>query len=198
MKPFSSITQSVLTAGLLASCGAGGGDGGTANSSTTLAPLSQRLNQEQGYVRDSEGNWLPRSDRRSQYEQRTASGVNQRKDFNTRRFGANQYQTAEWTRRQSAPPQAYTGETDGSGFQITAAAQDQTARQSGSRARIPDQYQTDNFGAGDSRENNARRHDRPSDDQTENRRDKFTPPEIIDWRQQRDMSVDQSRSMLSR
>jgi len=198
MKRLLPILLSVLMAGLFASCGAGGGGGETSGASAPLAPLSQRLNQEQGYVRDSEGNWLPRSDRRSQYDQRSASGVNQRKNFNTRRFGANQYQTAEWTRSQSAPPQSYSGDRDGSEFQTTAAAHGQSARQSGSRARIPGSYQTDNFGTGNSRENSARRHDRPSDDQTENRRDSFPPPEIIDWRQQRDISVDQSRSILSR
>lgn len=179
----------------MSACGTGGG---TSDSSGSLAPMSQRLNQEQGYTRDSEGNWNPRSDRRSQFDKRTASGTDQRNNMANRRFGANEYQAAEWTRTKSAPPEGYAGKTDGSGFQAAAAAQGQTARQSGSRARTPGNYATNHFGTDNSRENNARRHDRPSDDQTENRRNSFPHPEIIDWRQQREMSVDQSRSILSR
>jgi len=198
MTHLSSICLCTLTAGLLVSCGTGGGGGGSADAATGLAPMSQRLNQEQGYVRDSEGNWLPRSNKRSQFENRSATGTDRQNAFANRRFGANEYQTAEWTRAQSAAPQGYKGNTDGSGFQTAAAAQGQTARQSGARARTPGNYQTNNFGTSNSRENSARRHDRPVDAQTDNRRDTFPHPEIIDWRQQRDLSVDQSRSILSR
>jgi hypothetical protein len=187
-----------LAAGFLGSCGTSGSGEGAAESSANLAPLSQRLNQEQGYVRDSEGNWIPRSNKRSQFESISASGTDRRNNMANRRFKANEYQAAEWTRTKSAPPQGYVGDTDGSAFQTTAAAQGQAARQSGDRARIPGAYETGTFGTGSSRENQARRHDRPQDDQTENRRGKFTPPEIIDWRQQRDLSIDQSRSILSR
>jgi hypothetical protein len=160
--------------------------------------MSQRLNQEQGYVRDSEGNWIPRNNKRSQFENRSAAGVDRKNAFTNRRFGANEYKTAEWTRAQSAAPQGYKGNTDGSGFQTAVAAQGQAARQSGARARTPGNYQTNNFGTSSSRENSARRHDRPVDVQTDNRRDSFPEPEIIDWRQQRNLSIDQSRSILSR
>lgn len=196
MMRLSSIFLCAAAAGFLVSCGTGGGD--AADSSAGLAPMSQRLNQEQGYARDSEGNWIPRSDKRSQFESRTASGIDQRNTYETRRFGANEYQTAEWTRTNSNAPKSYGGNTDGSRFQTTAAAQGQAARQSGSRARTPGPYQTNNFGTGNAREHSARRHDRPSDDQTENRRDSFEFPEIIDWRQQRDIGIEQSRSILSR
>jgi hypothetical protein len=37
-----------------------------------------------------------------------------------------------------------------------------------------------------------------SNDGIENRRETFQPPEIIDWREQRSLSVDQSRGILGR
>lgn len=186
----------ILVAGAVVSCGTSGD--GAAESSSGITPISQRLNQEQGYVRDADGNWIPRNNRRSQYDSIVATGAGQRNNSGNRRFKANEYQAAEWTRAQSAPPQGYTGNTDGSAFQTTAAAQGQKARQSGSRARTPGNYKTGAYATGRSRENDVRPLDRPQNDRTENQRGFQDPLEIIDWRQQRDLSVDQSRSMLSR
>ena len=191
----------ILACALLASCGAGSdGDGNLAatESASGLAPLSQRLNEEQGYVRDANGNWVPRNNRRSQFENRTASGTDRRNDYATKRYSAREYQTAEWTRTRSDTPKPYSGDTDGSAFQTTAAAQGQTFRESSARARTPGQYQTSDYLTGASREDSARRHDRPADARVENRRQSPIEPEIIDWRQQRDLGIDQTRSMLAR
>ncbi len=182
---------------LLASCGNDGGNRG-AEESASFAPLSQRLNQEQGYAQDSQGNWIARSDRRSQFENRTASGMDRSNHNATRRVNKSQFQPAEWTQASSAAPKSYSGPTDGSGFRSTAAAQGQAARQSGAQAHTPGEYGTQDFRTGSSRENRGRRFARKTDAQTDNRRDSLPPPEIIDWREQRNLSLDQSRSMLSR
>jgi hypothetical protein len=193
--------QSIAFAGILmmlsAACGNHGGRGSEAESSA-YAPLAQRLNQEQGFVQDSQGNWIPRNNRRSQLEGRAASGIERSNHNANRRFNANNIQTAEWTRASSARPQSYSGPTDGSGIQKPAAAQGQEARQSGAQASIPGEYDTEDYRTGASRENRGRRFARKTDAQTENRRDSLPPPEIIDWREQRRMSIEQSRSMLSR
>ncbi len=194
----SSIATIALLAGLLVSCGNDGGSGQSTESAAGFAPLSQRLSQEQGYVQDSEGNWVARSNRRSQFENRTPAGIRRGNANSNRRFNAAEYQPAEWTRTSSSRPESFTGDTDGSTFQTTAAAQGSRARQSGARARTPESYRTGEYGTGSSRENRARRLPRPGDTQTENRRDNVPPPEIIDWRQQRELTVDQSRSLLSR
>lgn len=187
---------------VLTSCGTSGDGGGNLAASESggggLAPLSQRLTEEQGYMRDADGNWVPRSNRRSQFENRTASGTARNNPFGDRRFRANGFQTAEWTRNRSAAPEPYTGNTDGSRFQTTAAAQGQAHRQASDRANTPGPYQTPRFGTSASREDGARRLGRPADARTENRRQTPIEPEIIDWRQQRELGLDQTRSMLAR
>ncbi len=188
---------------LLAACGAGSdGEGrnlAASESGNGLAPLSQRLNQEQGYVRDSSGQWVPRNNRRSQFENRTASGIDRHNNpFSDQRFGTREYRAAEWTRSASDTPREYDGDTDGSRFQTTAAAQGRAHRDASARARTPGEYRTSGFRTGASREDGARRHDRPEHAHTQYRRESFVEPEIIDWRQQRDLGIDQTRSMLAR
>jgi len=193
-----SICLSALAAGAIASCGNGGGQGTSSTSAAGVAPLSQRLNQDQGYTRDADGNWIPRSDQRSEFDRRMANGVDGRSPFANRKFRANHYQAPEWTRPQSSAPQAYQGDTDGSRFRTTADAQGRKARQARERARIPGDVPTGTYATGSSREANARRFDRPQDTHTQNRRDLLDAPVITDWRQQRDLTIDQSRSILAR
>lgn len=196
------IIPTILAAcALLASCSTGSDSGGNlsaAESGGGLAPLSQRLNEQQGYVQDSTGQWIPRNNRRSQFENLTASGANRSNAYSTQQFNAGNFQTAEWTQGQSNAPSSYTGDTDGSAFHTTAAAQGQTHRESSTRARTPGPYETPAYGTSASREDGARRHDRPTDAQSANRRESYVQPEIIDWRQQRELGVDQTRSMLAR
>lgn len=197
-----STLATLAACALLASCGTGSDGSGNnlaaSESTNGVAPLSQRLNEAHGYVQDANGKWVPRNNRRSQFENRTASGTNQRNTFEARRFNAAEYQPAEWTRTRSNTPQPYSGDTDGSTFQSTAAAQGRSFRESSTRARTPGAYETSGYRTGASRENSARRHDRPADARVENRRQSPIEPEIIDWRQQRDLAIDQTRSMLAR
>jgi len=186
-----------LLAGLLASCGTGG-DGTSDASSAAGLSLSQRLSQDQGFARDSAGNWVPRSDKRSQYDTHSAANLNSRNRVNPGRYEPGEFRKSEWTRTTSNAPQGYQGDTDGSRFQSTAAAQGQSARQSGSRARTPGKYRTGTFDTGASREDGAARLDRPGDANTRSRRENYVEPEIIDWREQRKLSIGESRSLLAR
>ena len=188
---------SALAAGLLASCGTGGGDTATTTSSTGMT-MSQRLNQDQGFKRDADGNWVPRSDKRSQFESQGAANLQSRNTVNPRNYDPAEFRKTEWTRASSKKPKAYGGDTDGSRFQQTADAQGKTSRLSGTRARTPGRFGTNEFATNTSREDGARRLDRPADAHTENRRETFVEPEITDWRKQRDMSIEQSRSLLAR
>lgn len=196
-------SQLAVAGGIVAllgvSCGTGGGGDAEASGQTaSFAPLSQRLNQEQGYQQDAEGNWIARSDRRSQFDGMSAAGVERSNPATGRGYHAGAFEPAEWTRATSARPQSYTGPTDGSAFRTTAAAQGKTARQSGTRSDIGGVHPTGGYRTGTADETSAPRINRTSDALTENRRDDIPPPEIIDWKSQRKLSLDQSRSMLSR
>jgi hypothetical protein len=194
-------TLSALLAGLLASCGIGG-DVETETTSATGAAtgmsMSERLNQDQGYTRDADGNWVPRSDKRSPFESRGAANLQSRNTVNPRKYEPAEFRKTEWTRATSNTPKEYRGDTDGSRFRSESDAQGKTARQSGTRARTSGRYRTGEFATHTSQEDGARRHDRPTDAHTENRRKTFVEPEITDWREQRDMSIEQSRSILAR
>jgi len=179
------------------SCGNSGG-GNTANQAPGIRTLNERLGQEQGFAQDTEGNWVARTNQRSQYESRSATGTNRRNSFESNRFDANRIERPEWSRAQSSRPQSFAGPTDGSAFQTTAAAQGAGAREAGSSARLPGRYATPSFGTSASRESDARRFDRPADADTERRRESFEEPSITGWREQRDLSINQSRSLLAR
>lgn len=179
---------------LLASCAK---DSKPASSQTELKPLSQRLNETNGYQPDANGNWVPRSDRRSSFESQRESpyfkGDYRKKDYQT-----GQYARKSWWGNKDYGRQAYQGKTDGSRFQQSSRLQDQGAREAGTAARTPDPYQTSTYTTGTAREAGADSLARPSDAETDARRDVFVQPEIIDWREQRRLSVQESRSILGR
>lgn len=194
----STLALTSLVAAALASCGTGGGAGTDATAGPTTTGLSQRLNQDQGFTRDTDGNWVPRSDKRSQYDGRRTANLNPRNTVNTGSYTPAEYKKTEWTRTRAARTHDYAGKTDGSRFQSSASAQGQSARQSGTRARTPGSYRTQGFGTNAAREGSARRHDRPTDAHTQTRREIYVEPEITDWREQRSLSIEQSRSLLAR
>lgn len=192
----STFALTALVAAALASCGTGTGGGDDPADATT--GLSERLNQDHGYARDADGNWAPRSDKRSQYDSRRTANLSPRNTVNNRSYTPAEYKKTEWTRTRAARTHNYAGNTDGSRFQSTAAAQGQSARQSGTRARTPGAYRTRGFGTNAAREGSARRHDRPTDAHTQTRRETYVEPEITDWREQRSLSIEESRSLLAR
>jgi hypothetical protein len=191
----------VFAACAVVSCGNSGpnASGSESSANAGFQPLSQRLDRQSGFSQDAEGNWQPAgSNQRSQFEGRSASGTNTRNQFEASRFSTRSLDRPQWARNEAEKPQRFDGHTDGSGFQTPAADQNRRARDANARARIPGNYRTSPFATSQSRENNAKRHDRPTDYQTERARDSFEDPSITDWREQRNLSLDQSRSILSR
>lgn len=158
----------------------------------------QRVTEDNGYKQDSEGNWLPKTDRRSSFETQGDSpyfkGDYAKKDFQTKKFtkkswwGDTQYESKK-----------YEGDTDGSRFQTASALGGKSAREgTKSVSGMPDRYETGNYATGTAREAGAGRIDRPSDAETDFRRKVYTAPSIIDWREQRSMDMSQTRGILGR
>lgn len=198
MKPISKSILVAVAVVFLAACANDAQQTTSAGGAAEFVPFSQRLNQEQGYKQDAEGNWVPRSDRRSTYDERKEARVKRRNFQNNQRYQTHSYQTAEWTRNRSEKPKPYAGPTDGSEFQISAAADGQVARQSGVDSGLARGYDTRNYRTGNAREDQGRRMPKKPDTQTEKRRDNLPPVDVIDWREQRKMTIEQSRSLLSR
>lgn len=160
-------------------------------------PLSERINEKNGYKQDADGNWKVESDRRSPYEGKGAT-YDSKKSFQKKDYRTGDFAKKSWWGNKQVERQVYAGDTDGSRFQKPSALQGQNAREGDDLAKIPDPYQTDSYATSAARETRAGAIDRPADAAIESRRKKFKQPEIVDWREQRSLSLDQSRGILGR
>lgn len=163
-------------------------------------PLSQRLNESNGYEVDADGNWVPRNNKRSSFENQGSSpyfqgsNPNQKKEYKT-----GDYSKKSWWGNKDYGRKPYQGETDGSRFQQSSRLNGMGAREAGKAARGTDPYETGTYATTAAREADTRDIAKPSDAETDfRRRTSNMQPEIIDWREQRDLSVEQSRGILGR
>jgi hypothetical protein len=188
-------TPALLAAMLAASCAPE--PSGTATSEQTYKPLSQRLSENNGYTQDASGNWVPRTNKRSSFETTGAS------PYFKGSIDKDTYQTADypketWQGTKSRERQSYAGNTDGSRFKSNSGWGGMTARESGDAASLPAPYQTTTRATLAARESSRQRIAKPEDAETGIRRSVFQQPEIIDWPQQRSLSLEQSRGILGR
>lgn len=163
--------------------------------------LSQRLSETGGYKVDKDGNWTPRDNKRSSFE---SEGASRYSTDTTSKYGRKDgYKTGEfvkksWWGNKDFGRQAYSGNTDGSRFRKDSKLAGKGARESGGAADIPDPYETGNYATSSAREQANSRLEKPSDAETDVRRRVFQQPEIIDWREQRTLSLEQSKGILGR
>jgi hypothetical protein len=181
---------------LVASCAK---DSASSSTESGFKPLSQRLDENNGYTQDEAGNWVPRVDKRSPYESQGASRYFDKKsNYNQKSYQAGEYARKSWWGNKDYGRKAYAGDTDGSRFRQDSKFQDRTAREAGGSADIPDAYKTGGYATSAAREAGTGNLDRPSDAETDIRRRVFPQPEIIDWREQRSLTLDQSKGILGR
>ena len=189
----------LLAAVLAASCASDNDAGNTAAASGGPKPLSQRLNESNGYDVDADGNWVPRNNKRSSFESQGASpyfkGSNREQN---KQFKTGEYGKRSWWGTKEYGRQSYQGNTDGSRFRQASRLDGTDARENGAAATETGAYQTGTYGTGDAREASTGRLEKPSDAETDIRRRVYQPPEIIDWREQRTLSLEQSRGILGR
>lgn len=163
----------------------------------TLKPLSQRLEEKNGYTQDADGNWIAQNAKRSQFEYQNKSQFAD-KEFKKSEYKTGDYKKTAWAGKKDYATQAYAGNTDASRFKTTSKFQGQGAREANSAANIPAPYQTNQFATNSAREAANKPLAKPSNDNIENRRSNFNQPEIIDWQEQRAMSLEQSKGILGR
>lgn len=180
----------------LAACSTGGDTQSSPGGATTM---SQRLNDKSGYTQDSEGNWKATGGRRSSFESnRESAYFKEGFQGQQKRYKTGDYAKKSWWGNKEYGRQAYQGKTDGSRFQKDSALAAKNARETGGSARLPGEYRTEGYSTGVARETSGKRLDKPSDAETDVRRRVFTPPSEIDWREQRSMTIGQSKSLLGR
>lgn len=159
--------------------------------------LSERMNEKNGYRQDADGNWVANNERRSEYEGK-GSTYDAKKTFEKRDYKTGDFAKKSWWGNKEYDRQSYTGNTDGSRFQKPSALQGEKAPEAGDTAKIPGPYQTDTYATGTAREAGNKAITKPSNDIVNSRQKVFQQPEIIDWREQRNLSLDQSKGILGR
>lgn len=160
--------------------------------------LSERLNEKSGgYKQDTEGNWKPTNGKRSSFESQGQT-YDAKKDYKKETYKTGDYAQKSWWGNKEYDRQSYTGNTDGSRFQTTSRLQGEGAREANTNARIPGNYQTDDYQTNAAREAGNSAIAKPSNDLIENRQKVFQQPGIIDWREQRSLSMEQSKGILGR
>lgn len=179
-------------------------DSGSAQKSQPVfKPFSQRIAEDQQQVGkdnfkpDENGNFLPQDNKRSSFETKGQSPYF-KGDYAKKAYKAGTYEKKSWWGNKDYGRQQYAGNTDGSRFQKNSRFDGKGAQESGSAADIPGPYQTDNYATGDAREAGKDRLTRPSNAEIENRREVFQQPMILDWQEQRKLSLDQSKGILGR
>jgi hypothetical protein len=155
------------------------------------------MTEDNGYKQDSEGNWKAQSDRRSPYENQGKTHEAGR-DFKKQAYKTGDYNKNSWWGNKDYGRQSYGGNTDGSRFQKSSGLQGKGASEAGTNAKIPSNYQTNAYGTGAAREASGGQIKKGSNTEIENRRNEYERPEIIDWREQRKLSMEQSKGILGR
>lgn len=169
----------------------------TAKPSAEPKSLSERLSEGGGYKQDEEGNWVPKSDKRSSYDsQRDTPYFKGKIEKDTYKTG--DYTKKSWWGSKNYKTDEYSGNTDGSRFQKSARQQGEMARANGQRARLEGPFETNTLDRTSAREAASGGIDRPNNAYAESQRATYKAPSVIDWREQRGMSIDKSKSILGR
>jgi len=183
---------------LLAACGTGG-KSDPATPEASRPTLSQRMSEQNGYAQDESGNWAPKIDRRSQFESNRNSpyfkGDVAKKEFQT---GADSYEKKPFWGTKQVDRKEFGGKTDGSRFQTASKLGDKQSKENGVASKMTESYETGNYETGSAREVNGERIGRVSDAETDIRRRVYKAPKILDWEEQRGMSVSQTKGLLGR
>jgi hypothetical protein len=159
--------------------------------------LQERLSEGGGYKQDANGQWVPKSDKRSHYDSQGESPYFKGK-VKTEQYKAGEYAKKSWWGSRDFGTKGYNADTDGSRFQTKARQDGLTARDSGDSARESGLFKTNTLDRKGARESGASPLDRPTDAEVESRRGLYKAPSIIGWREQRSMSMEQSKGILGR
>ena len=157
--------------------------------------LSERLSESNGYQQDASGNWKPQIDRRSSFETKGAS------QFASKSYQKSAYKTADyaktsWWGNKSYDRKSYAGNTDGSRFKETSKFQKQDAPEATTKADLSKPFETSEYSTQAAREMGKKSIKTTSNSIVDKRRKVFAQPDIIDWNEQRRLSIDQSKSLL--
>jgi arylsulfatase A-like enzyme len=150
-----------------------------------------------GYKQDAAGNWTGKSNKRSSFETKGESPYF-KGDYSGKEYKTGEYQSKSWWGNKQFGNKKYDGKTDGGRFMTASRDDGKSARESGSSAGLEKNHSTGTYATGAAREAGKTGVEKTADAETAARRRVFDPPDIIDWREQRTMDIQQSRNILGR
>ncbi|MES2440319.1 MAG: hypothetical protein V4584_14715 [Verrucomicrobiota bacterium] len=181
---------------LMASCASDSDKPESTSAPVARKSLSERMNEDNGYKKDADGNWKPQNDKRSPYDSMGQDPNFAGKDFKKKEYKAGDYAKKSWWGNKDYDKQSYAGNTDGSRFQKSSDLGSKGAREAKTTADFKEDYKTDSYATNSAREAGSSPIKKTSNDLIDNRQKVFEQPEIIDYRAQRQMSMDQSKGIL--
>ena len=165
--------------------------------SSAPTPLSQRLSESGGFKQDAQGNWVPKSNKRSSFEMERENsffkGHLEKKVYKT-----GDYEKKSWWGKSNYDVGQYQGNTDGSRFKTQARKNDKIFAYADKKADKGDPYKTNTLEYQSARESNAATIDKPVNEYTESRKRRYVQPSVMDWEERRKLSLEESRSILGR
>lgn len=185
---------------LLGSCSDGDSSSDSASTPAFL-PFSQRLAQDSmrdpnALAADAEGVWRPQSNKRSPMESQRQSpffkGEVERPVYQAGDYAKKSF----WGNKEYKPP-AYAGNTDGSRFAQTSRLQGQSAGEAG-QGYGTDAYATNGYATSGANEAGGTRLGRPGSAYAESRQGNFEQPAMVDWQQQRGLSLGETKGLRGR
>ncbi|MEP2776462.1 MAG: hypothetical protein ABJQ29_05585 [Luteolibacter sp.] len=203
MRPFSArrfLMISLVVAGSLGaiSCASKETDKATPTAAKKK-DIGDFMAKDGGYKQDESGNWVPNSDKRSSFDKRKNSPFSKDSaNQSNETYKTGDYAKKSWWGSKEYGSKEYAGNTDGSRFSKEAKQNGQAARGSNQGARESGAFETKTLDSRSARESNTGSVDRGSSSYVESARSTYQAPSVIDWKAQRSMSRDQSRSILGR
>ena len=195
------LVIALLPAFGLASCGSNSSSS-TASAHATSTPahmtLEERCNTKYGFKQDAHGNWKPRVDLRSPLES-VGTSPYFKGNYQTKECKTPTLASKSWWGSKDYTTKAFSGNTTASALQKTSRADGLRSREDGTLSQAAGKtVRTNSFKTGTANETKRGEFGHPSDAQTDSTNRSYVQPAVIDWQQQRAMSMDETKNMLGR
>ncbi len=159
--------------------------------------LSERVNEQAGFKQDADGKWMPKVDRRSSFEGQGESAYFSKK-ADKKEYRTGDFKKESWWGKTDYEKKVFQGDTDSSRFQKPSKLGQLRSREAGKNMDLPNNYDTPEFATNAANETRRSGIERKNNALIENERASFVQPDIIDWQEQRKLSVDQTKGLLGR
>ncbi|MBK1881027.1 hypothetical protein JIN85_01295 [Luteolibacter pohnpeiensis] len=178
---------------LLASCASNSSSGSSSEVSTPT--LSQRINGAQRYSY-SNGELGGAGSKRSEFESKGELSE-ATSDYAKKEYASGDFKKKAFWGNKDYSLKSYDGNTDGSQFAKASNFANKSADE-GSKNVVQEAFATNDYGTNAANEASAKNLDKPSDAETDFRRKVYGKPKVVNWDEQRDMSVEETTGMIGR